>query len=114
VSDASHIVRLTQAQRHRLANWLAHPNGACILDRATFESVEDGGILVRTKDYGAPEAASAAEVVSQALSSVAKDSADTAQKLAAKGTDLAEAQIEAAIAERLVQVAIAIEKASRR
>ena len=49
--DRAHHVQLTAAERHRLRDWLAEPNGSVTLGeyrRATFDAVEGGGILVRT------------------------------------------------------------------
>jgi hypothetical protein len=122
MSEANHVVRLSQAQRHRLANWLAQPNGACILDRATFESVEDGGILVRTKEYEVPEAGQRhrpernmpglADIMAQALTGTSEDGIRRADGLkTGDKDDVDEALIEAIVARRLNQVARLIHEA---
>jgi len=47
-----HNVQLNREQAAKLRAWLATPNGSCSLgDRLTVESVEGGGLLVRTRPW---------------------------------------------------------------
>ncbi|MGW3197123.1 hypothetical protein ACWDBD_21535 [Streptomyces sp. NPDC001118] len=48
---AEHTVKVSAQDTAKLRDWLTHPNGAFTLGRVTFESVEDGGILVRTNGH---------------------------------------------------------------
>jgi hypothetical protein len=50
---SEHVVRIHRRDMDRLREWLQHPNGAFSVDnhQVVFESVEDGGILVRTRDW---------------------------------------------------------------
>jgi hypothetical protein len=47
-----HAACLSLAERQRLQAWLEHPNGSLCLSLVTFESVEGGGVMVRTAGYG--------------------------------------------------------------
>lgn len=49
--EREHEVQLSRAQAITLACWLTSPNGSLPLGRVTFEAVEGGGILVRTRAW---------------------------------------------------------------
>lgn len=51
-----HVVTVHARDMNRLRRWLDRPNGGLRIGRVTFESVEDGGILVRTDPYTYTEA----------------------------------------------------------
>jgi len=51
--DREHIVQLNREETQRLRTWLERLNGGISLGRSTFEAVEGGGILVRTKPFRA-------------------------------------------------------------
>lgn len=118
MSGDEHIVRLSQDQRHRLARWLSQPNGSCILDRVTFESVADGGILVRTSPHEIEQHRTRperkmpglADIMAQSLIAVGQQAADHAQMLVDNGR-ITEAKIESTIAKRLAEVATQINEA---
>lgn len=50
-----HIAELSRGERMGLLSWLQAPNGGCTLGQpgVTFEAVEGGGILVRTRPRAA-------------------------------------------------------------
>ncbi len=51
MDDREHIVDVYYRDMAALRLWLERPNGALVLGRVTFESVESGGIWVRTQPY---------------------------------------------------------------
>lgn len=55
MSGREHIVQLCRQDRIALAEWLLNPNGSFKPhERANFEAVENGGLLVRTLPYTSP------------------------------------------------------------
>lgn len=50
---AEHVAWVRRKDLYRLRKWMEAPNGSFTVDnsRVTFEAVEDGGILVRTRDW---------------------------------------------------------------
>jgi hypothetical protein len=51
---SEHIVELNSRETTELAGWLLHGTGSHRVGRVTFESVEHGGVLVRTDPYPGP------------------------------------------------------------
>jgi len=49
------IFKLNNADRLRLLEWMSKPNGGFNINGVTFESVEDGGILIRPHDKPIPK-----------------------------------------------------------
>ena len=49
--DREHIVQLSAGQCRELVAWLGHASGSRPLGRVTFEAVEGGGVLVRTRAW---------------------------------------------------------------
>jgi hypothetical protein len=49
--EREYIVELNFKEKEELSRWLNRPNGGCYFTRASFELVEGGGILVRTRPY---------------------------------------------------------------
>lgn len=50
---AEHVAWVRGKDMDRLREWMKNPNGSFSIknSQVTFEAVEDGGILVRTRDW---------------------------------------------------------------
>ena len=48
---SEHLVSVSRRDMEALIAWLRRPSGAHVVGRVTFESVEDGGVLIRTRPY---------------------------------------------------------------
>lgn len=47
-----HIITITNEDRLKLLEWLAAPNGSlAVHERVTMESVEGGGVMIRTRPW---------------------------------------------------------------
>lgn len=51
LADREHIVGIRADRMDDLREWMQSPNGGHPVGRVTFESVEGGGIWVRTRPY---------------------------------------------------------------
>ena len=52
---SEHITELNPGGVDKLRAWLVRPSGSLSMGRVTFEAVEGGGILVRSRPYTGPE-----------------------------------------------------------
>lgn len=50
--DRQHLVDVPARSMDALREWLARPNGSFMAGRVSFDAVEGGGILIRTRPYG--------------------------------------------------------------
>lgn len=51
-APTEHIITIGSADRERLLEWLAAPNGSLRLsERLVYEAVEGGGVMVRTTPW---------------------------------------------------------------
>jgi len=48
---SEHVVDIHPRDMWALRAWLVRPNGSHNIGRVTFEAVENGGIMVRTRPY---------------------------------------------------------------
>jgi hypothetical protein len=55
MENPEHVVELNARQLAALRTWLVRPNGGWCAGRITVESVEHGGILIRTRPWAPAE-----------------------------------------------------------
>lgn len=49
---AEHVITISSAEREKLLAWLGRPNGSLgVAARVTFEAVEGGGVMIRTRPW---------------------------------------------------------------